>query len=379
MSLRGFSQQRLAVGNDDEEAGVTVKAAQQAHTAAYALGGTALVVAVGMGIWFLCVVYVPTGLNAKANQVWNLQSPVVQTFTTAGACGSGVPPSATSAIITLIAGGGGGGGVETKGTTATGGGGGGGGSAVNGYRVNLLSLPTFPTSITCSVAAGGTAGLSDDNPGGVGGNSFVTIPGFGTITAYGGGGGQDGTAGIDGGGGGGSTGAGATPTAGAGTCSCTNQAGQCCNNGFLVVGATGPSSAAANGAPADASTGVFIAGASGGAGGADTATTAGNGGIGLQGSTVNAGGLGGTGVASTGGAGGGGAAGPLAPVGGATISGGLGANSLIAGVTTKTDCPAGQYGGGGGGGSGQTATVGFSSGPGKGCPGLVKIEYLFGG
>lgn len=93
-----------------------------------------------------------------------------------GSTGVFTPTQSLSADVLVIAGGGGGGGGNY-----------GGGGGAGGFRV-LTSQSMTTTAYTCTVGAGGTAGVIGSR-GGTGTNSSVAGSGFSTIASSGGGGG----------------------------------------------------------------------------------------------------------------------------------------------------------------------------------------------
>jgi hypothetical protein len=119
----------------------------------------------------------------------------IQTFTSSGTWTK--PGSGTIAMIECI-GGGGSGGKRSSGSGAGGGGG--------GYNIAWKALSSLGATETVTVGAGGAAQSANSTNGNAGGNST-----FGAhLTAYGGGGGGQGSSGGTGGSGGGQTSAGGT-------------------------------------------------------------------------------------------------------------------------------------------------------------------------
>ena len=255
----------------------------------------------------------------------------IHTFTTVGTS-TFTPASAGNVEVLVVAGGGSGG------TRHAGGGGAGG----------LIYNSSFPVSGAVSVTVGdGGAGLPQGTNASVPGNSGANSV-FGSLTAIGGGYGNQGNGGSGGSGGG----VFSTNTVGAGT------AGQGNNGAF---GSTGPFS----------TENTYAGGGGGGAGAVGTAATSvapvqgGAGGIGRQISISGTptyyagGGGGGTTTAVGGGAGGAGGLGG----GGA----GGGSNSIV-GI-------AGTNGTGGGGGCGGFSNAGGNFASGKGGSGIVIVRY----
>lgn len=224
-----------------------------------------------------------------------LIAPVIDTFTSTGSFSYSVPSGTSSVTVLAVAGGGGGG-------STIGGGGGAGG---------MVESSTYPVSPGGSVPGSvGDGGPGSGSRGGRGTAGQNTI--FGTITAYGGGGGgswdsQGGNAGGSGGGGsGGSGGGGSTQT------------------NFPSVGATGYGNSGGSG--------TGHGGQAGGGGGAGASGGGGNAGEGrantITSSSVTYAGGGGTGgyqrSATPGGAGGGGNGGNPGQQGQANTGGGGG-------------------------------------------------------
>ena len=224
-----------------------------------------------------------------------LIAPLIDTFTSTGSFTYSVPSGTSSVTVMAVAGGGGGG-------STIGGGGGAGG---------MVESSTYPVSPGGSVPGSvGDGGPGSGSRGGRGTTGQNTI--FGTITAYGGGGGgswdnQGGNAGGSGGGGsGGSGGGGSTQTS------------------FPSVGATGFGNSGGSG--------TGHGGQAGGGGGAGASGGGGNAGEGransISGTSTTYAGGGGTGgyqrAATPGGAGGGGNGGNPGQQGQANTGGGGG-------------------------------------------------------
>jgi hypothetical protein len=255
----------------------------------------------------------------------------IHTFTTVGT--STFTPASAGNVEVLVVGGGGSGGMRHAG------GGGAGG---------LIYNASFPVSGAVSVTVGdGGAGLPQGTNASVPGNSGANSV-FGSLTAIGGGYGNQGNGGSGGSGGG----VFSTNTVGAGT------AGQGNNGAF---GSTGPFS----------TENTYAGGGGGGAGAVGTAATSvapvqgGAGGIGRQIS------ISGTPVYYAGGGGGGTT---TAVGGGAGGAGGLGGGGAGGGSNSIVGI-AGTNGTGGGGGCGGFSNAGGNFASGKGGSGIVIVRY----
>jgi hypothetical protein len=267
--------------------------------------------------------------------------------------GTFTPTQSISADILVVAGGGGGG--------AYGGGGGGAG----GYRLISSQSLTNATAYTCTVGAGGAAGVYNSSQAVNGVNSSISGTGLTTITASGGGYGGSYPTGTQAGGSGGSGGGSWQTTGGAG------------NSGSY--------------SPVEG-----FAGGNGAAGGGYNETSGGGGGAGAvgQNATVNSrggdGGIGNTATFSTWGlatgigqnvsgtyyiAGGGGAGQPGNITAGAQAIGGFGGGGN---GSTKSNLPSvagsANTGGGGGGGS-YSGTPGSIYAAAAGGSGVVIVRY----
>jgi len=218
---------------------------------------------------------------------------------------------APKANALVVAGGGSGGG-------SVGGGGGGGGVLMS----NGIVVATG--NYTVSVGAGG-AGVAFKVRGITGGNSSITGPGVGTVTAQGGGGGGFATgaslsaalmAGLPGGSGGGGQKYYSTSAPGAGTSGqgfnggpLGTPAGTTGGGGAAGLGLTSPgTNAGGDGGPGVGSSisGTLLYYGGGGGGGGSSTSNFGNGGIGGGGSGAAVSSVGTAGIANTGGGGGGG-------------------------------------------------------------------------
>ena len=288
------------------------------------------------------------GVNTDVDSSFNVQTTVAQRILTestvgggggggggegdggGGGGGGGGSDPITGAEILIVAGGGGGG--------ASGGGVGGGGGGAGG----LLHLTDFTVTgdVTVTVGAGGAGGTAGSIESQNGSNSSISMSGYGTDTAIGGGRGGHGehNGGSSDGGSGGSGGAGVYHGGGA--------------KGTSGSGTSGQGSAAGMSTTGDASPG---GGGKGSVGGAPSGGT--QGGVGGTGYEFPSG----SGTYYAGG-GGGGARGGTGGAGGSGV-GGAGSGSTHAASATANR-------GGGGGGAGAWPYNG-----GNGGAGVVVIRY----
>jgi hypothetical protein len=269
--------------------------------------------------------------------------------------------NATSRVVRVrswAGGGGGGAGVVVAAATACSGGAGGGGGA---YVDAWFSASELSATETVTIGAGGTAGTTSGQAGGVGGTT--QLGGWLGTRVFGGGGGQGGASGANSGGGGGGMifGAGATGSGGTGG-SAASGAGSSGGSGAGSIGNAGVGNGTGGAGGLSASVGLMPGQpANGGQGGAS--------GGGLNGSnTPYDGGTVGWGSAnhSAGGTASGGAAtAATAREAGMVVSfGGGGGGAHTAG--TGGAGAAGQTGGGGGGGGGSAQTTQGAGGVGGG-------------
>lgn len=196
-----------------------------------------------------------------------------------------VVPAGVTTVFYRICGAGGGGGGNVVGQN-TGGGGGGGGQILEG---SMAVTPAETLTITIGAAGTGATG-----PATSGGNT--SIAGLsGTITAYGGGGGSNGTGLTTG-----AWAAGASP-AGGGAGGCGNGGGNCAGGAGAGAGGTGTSSLWSGGGGGCGNAGGGCTGGAGGksqyaAGGAGSVASANRSGGGGGGAGLGAGGKGGRGA-----------------------------------------------------------------------------------
>jgi len=229
--------------------------------------------------------------------------------------GSWVVPAGVSKLMCLVAGSGGGGGGGGNGPGGTHGGGGGGGG---GGTIVFLPVSVTPgETLTASLAAGGSAGPTNNNGGS--GNTSTLTGTFGTLRARGGNGGSG------------------TPN---------NVGGSGASNSATVTGTTSAGGTGGNGGT------VGVSGGTTGATGESSARA-----------------FGGAGGTPLGGASGGGG-------GGGISNGGQGGNGAAEGTGAGlTAGAAGSNGSGGGGGGGGAVGVVAGSAGGTGGPGFISVWY----